>query len=504
MDKNKPFTIPFLPSASTLVGPYFVFVFFIMMYFPITSLVATSWSRMGDRYGHGWLVFVVFLFMVKEVDQKYSFQQNQLRTNLLLWCALLGGGGVVVAAFIMSIQVVMMNLLPILLLFCFAAAFGVSYAKKMLLPCFYLFCGLPIWNYINTILQTVTSLVVGSWLQWMDFTAYISGNTIVIPSGVFEVAGGCSGFKYFISSVAISLLYGFLYANSIAKKIGVFLLAISLAIVANWIRVAIVVYVGYETQMQHDWVRDHDNMGWVVYGLSLIPFFWVANKMTIGFTDDEEAISKSDLSLRSVWQKVGKLRLITTLIVICFPFSLFYLINGVWVEHAVPQRMPAEEWRVLETKNNTWQPELFNETTYSVNTFYDPDSHLTFDVHKASFLGLSGQSDPFFYLNTLIPDNWKLLKSIEFNLIDDVLVRQLIVENDDQGKVIIHAWYEAGDYVGVSRLKLKLGILRSFMSGSVGQSFVAFSQRCENEKCESAVQQNLHFVQKWFTLNYAY
>lgn len=485
-----------------IAGVFFIVAAFLLAYSPVALLIAKNWSNFGDRYGHGWLVFFVFIFMVRKVDKETVIQAGGTSKSLVWWTLLLGFGLVVFAAYIMNVQAIMMNLLPVLLWFNFAALFGVAYAKKMLLPCLFLYSGLPIWNYINTTLQSMTSFVVGDWLQWLGFTAYIHENTIIIPSGIFEIAGGCSGFKYFISSVAISLLYGFLYADTVVKKVSVFLIAVLLAIIANWIRVAIVVYVGYESQMEHPWVKDHDNMGWVVYGFSLIPFFWLASKITANFTNIENVETPPTRSIVEIWKHQGRGRLVTTLAVVCLPCALFSIMKIMWLEKAVEEKYTVKDWRVWESVNNAWRPELFNETTYDAESYYDPDSHYSFDVHYATFLGLSGQSDPFYYLNTLVPNQWTLIKSTEVVLVDDVLIDELIVENEEQEKVLIHAWYEAGDYVGVNRLKLKLNIFKSFFEGRFGQRLIAFSQQCESENCEYVAGQNLQFAHNWFTLNH--
>jgi len=50
-------------------------------------------------------------------------------------------------------------------------------------------------------------------------------NYVHIPSGTFEIAGGCSGLHFFIVALAISALYGELQRDSIKIRVALICLA---------------------------------------------------------------------------------------------------------------------------------------------------------------------------------------------------------------------------------------------------------------------------------------
>jgi len=52
-----------------------------------------------------------------------------------------------------------------------------------------------------------------------------------------------------------------------------------IALVANWLRVAGIVWIGYLTEMQSEMIQDHYMYGWFVFAIFLIPIFWFDQKL---------------------------------------------------------------------------------------------------------------------------------------------------------------------------------------------------------------------------------
>ena len=51
-----------------------------------------------------------------------------------------------------------------------------------------------------------------------------------------------------------------------ARRLVVVLIAAAAAVLGNMVRVFIVVYLGYATDMQHPLIRDHLALGWYLFG----------------------------------------------------------------------------------------------------------------------------------------------------------------------------------------------------------------------------------------------
>ena len=127
-------------------------------------------------------------------------------------------------------------------------------------------------------LQYLTVEVVTYFVRLTPMTAYIEGAYIHVPEGVIWVKEGCSGHKYFVAAGALALIVIAYDRRSLTRSLHVLATAILLSLIANWVRVFILVLVGYYSGLDHPLMADHDNLGWVVFGVMMLPFFYIASK----------------------------------------------------------------------------------------------------------------------------------------------------------------------------------------------------------------------------------
>jgi exosortase len=92
---------------------------------------------------------------------------------------------------------------PALLMATLWAACGPKNARRFALRLTYLYVAMPVWTLLLEPLRRLTVLVVTSWIRVADLPAYFEGNFIHVPSGTFEVQGGCAGLRYAIIAVAL-------------------------------------------------------------------------------------------------------------------------------------------------------------------------------------------------------------------------------------------------------------------------------------------------------------
>jgi exosortase/archaeosortase family protein len=115
-------------------------------------------------------------------------------------------------------------------------------------------------------------------LRVVGIPAYFQSNELHLPAGVLAVEGGCSGLHFFVVAMAIATLYWRLTAMK--RPVVLFVLAASLAILSNWLRVFAIAVAGYLTNMQHYLVRvEHYRFGWVVFAMGMAGFFFIAGRM---------------------------------------------------------------------------------------------------------------------------------------------------------------------------------------------------------------------------------
>src|SRR5690606_14047274 len=107
-------------------------------------------------------------------------------------------------------------------------------------------------------------------------TALIDGNNIFLPSGTIFIADGCSGLRYLIISLLIGYIMALMNHYRFMQSIGVLVIAVALGLVANWLRIYLLVLIGYLTDMQSSLMRDHETFGWIIFAMIMVPTVYFA------------------------------------------------------------------------------------------------------------------------------------------------------------------------------------------------------------------------------------
>jgi exosortase len=135
---------------------------------------------------------------------------------------------------------------------------------------------IPVWSELTSLLVELSSIMVGHAVKLSKLTALLDGNNIFLPSGTIYIADGCSGLRYF--TIALIMGYTLILMNHYRLKGAVITLgvAIALGLLANWLRIYLLVLIGYHTDMQSSLMHDHETFGWVVFACILIPSVYFA------------------------------------------------------------------------------------------------------------------------------------------------------------------------------------------------------------------------------------
>jgi exosortase len=158
---------------------------------------------------------------------------------------------------------------------CVAVTLGLRAAHTMLIPWAIVMMAMPFWYIAIPILQTITVKVVSGLASSLSLTVLVEGNYFTVPTGVVHVAGGCSGLKYFITSMSIALISSALSKRSLPHSIASVIIAAGFAMLGNWIRVFILLLIGYIEGVDHPLMADHDTLGWIVFAVVMIPWFFI-------------------------------------------------------------------------------------------------------------------------------------------------------------------------------------------------------------------------------------
>ena len=105
-------------------------------------------------------------------------------------------------------------------------------------------------------------------------------NRVHLPSGSFEVAGGCSGLHFLIAALAIAALLGELNGDTPRRRLKVMVLAAAMSVLMNWLRVFSIVLVGHLSQMQNYIVaKSHYGYGWVLFAIMMAVFLYIERRI---------------------------------------------------------------------------------------------------------------------------------------------------------------------------------------------------------------------------------
>jgi EpsI family protein len=144
-------------------------------------------------------------------------------------------------------------------------------------PLLYLFLTVSVWGMFSEPMQEATAWLSAHAVRMLGVPLYREGPYLWIPEGSFLVDQTCSGLRYLMAGLSVGALYAYLSFDDLWRR-GLFLgVTMVWALMVNVVRVTMVIYAGHLTDMQHPWVHEHINMGWVVFGVGLLVLFTIGN-----------------------------------------------------------------------------------------------------------------------------------------------------------------------------------------------------------------------------------
>ena len=249
--------------AATLIT--FVLLLTMVLYQQTVLYLAGKWNeiRLGE-YAHGYLVLAISIYLIVYNREKlaklspcpsYSVLPLVFLT-VLLW----------LAAVLVDVQMLQtVGLLGVLFTVVWALS-GHQVIKILAFPVLFIGFAIPVWFPLSPLLQSITADVVFWIIRIIEVPAFRQENMIVVPGGTFSIEEACSGLRYLLAALTLGSLYAYLNYVSLSARAAVVLVAAGTALLANILRVFIVVYLGYSTEMQHPWVADHLMLGWYLFG----------------------------------------------------------------------------------------------------------------------------------------------------------------------------------------------------------------------------------------------
>lgn len=438
--------------------------------YPSTVYLLNEWMQWDQALSQGFAclgLVVYFIWRLPLIETTQEKSPSIIWTFLLLgsslgWC-LVQLGNLQLPAYFATFTLIFLLL---------ASSLNFSAVKKTI-PILGIFLfALPFWS--GQLLVELSSLVVGFILQLSDLTLHIQDNQILTPWGTIIIADGCSGLRYFIISLLLAYLLCLLNSYSIKTGALVFLLAIALGLITNWLRITIIVLIGYHTEMTHSLVRDHELFGWILFAIIMFPALYFAPQY------------KTNLSP------------ITT----HYRFSLWILLawlSGPVIYFLIPFHTADKNPIQLKLQNHyalSWaKPGLFLHYPPADQILNKGIKHADIDIHiELMLLSAKQKQDKLVpYMGSLYDDyQWRLTSNQAYSnsKID-------ILENRQTRERILLAYrYQVGDWITASYSKAKLLQIPAKLTNQHYFGFWSAQIICKSN-CSSELVVMKGFVEYW-------
>lgn len=252
------------PSSWLKAGIY-ALALVLVYYSALTRMVLHDWAK--EDYSHCMIVPLVVLYLVWEKRKELAVTPSRgswtglipfLLGFILFWLGELGGE---FFTLYISFWLVIVGLLWL--------HHGWEKIKVMWFALVMMLAAFPFPNFINvriTFQLRLISSKIGVWmLHLYGMSAYREGNVIDLGFTQLQVVDACSGLRYVMPLLVLSLLLAYWFRAHLWKRVVLFLSAIPLAIFINSFRIAAtgILYSMFGAQVAEGFF--HGFSGWLIF-----------------------------------------------------------------------------------------------------------------------------------------------------------------------------------------------------------------------------------------------
>jgi len=156
---------------------------------------------------------------------------------------------------------------------------GSANIPRLLIVWLFLFFSLPYYSQVASLLRPLTIIVTEGLIGIAGIPVLVQEYFVAIPEGIFFIAQGCSGLRVMTINLLLLFLYSIMSRFNIYQILQGLIVAVVIALLANWLRVIIVILFAHNFGIDHGFVQDHVNFGWFLYVALLVPYFYLMLKI---------------------------------------------------------------------------------------------------------------------------------------------------------------------------------------------------------------------------------
>ena len=408
----------------------------------------------SHSYSHGLLLLLVSLFLIGSKPHAVTGSQG----NIVFLLLLAGLIGIYALAALAKIEVILRFLMPCFMVAATGAVFGYRNLKKFFIPFALLFFTVPSWSIVSPVFQSIAANVIASFSMLIGIPTYIEGNSVAIPNGTFLVAEGCSGVRYILVALSIALINSELSHFKTRSQIISLSLAFLLAVVANWVRIEVIVLYAHQYGMSHPIIADHNSLGWIVFAVFMLFYFLLLPYVTRQ-GEKEQAISPEPLQARQKWLALA---------------SIAVLALGAAIPAYVYQQAPLTPL----AQENTRQAAMYNFTRPTREQHQQEQQHNS--RHTWSMLEYDMRdrdADITNQENRPISKRYRIKEVITDQVAGHAL--KTFILTDNRKEYIYSFWYRSGELFTTSLTKVKLASVLNLLKGDYINRAYFVATECE-------------------------
>ena len=470
----------------------------LVSYHETVANILAKWNQFQQgEFAHGYLVLAISLYLV--FIKRKTLAALRPCENALALIAVATGSLLWLVATVVDVQMVQDFALLLLVMFVIWTVTGSRIARQLLLPVLFLVFAISVWSPLASLLQELTADLVFWMTRAAGVPAMRQDHMIVLPAGRLSIDEACSGLRYLLAALTLGVLYAYLNFRNVWARILVVVIAVVAAVASNIIRVFIVVYLAYSSDMQHPWVSDHLAFGWWLFGGVLIMLMVIdiaLSRRKGGRPDIIPAAFASDAGqtcVHSGLYRVGVL-LLAAALVVSGPVVASLLERQAGTAATVRIELPVgtQGWSGPVATEDSWTPRFHGAV--SNKQAYRKQGH-TVLLYVGSYSVQRQGSELISDLNSIAdPSQWRLKYAHGRPIMngDQKVLEQRMISTAGQQRLVWY-WYRVARMPTTNRYMAKLLQVYGLLIGRPEASLIAVATDIEGD-VQDARQQLKDFI----------
>ncbi|MEE9302496.1 MAG: exosortase A [Thiotrichaceae bacterium] len=435
------------------------------------------------EYGHGYLILAVSGYLILRNRQALSLLTPC--PSYLALLPILAISSLWILAVLVDVLLLQVISLLLFILTIVWAMFGNQLTRKLLFPILFIGFAIPIWFPLNSVLQDLSANVVFRFIRVLGIPAFLHENEIVLPAGTLSITKACSGLRYFLPGLALGALYGYLNYVTYSARLIVLLISAGAAVLVNIIRVFIVVYFGYVTDMQHPFVRDHLALGWYLFGGMVIILLVVDTWLNHHCQSPQSSNTNTN---RSISCGKGKLQhmviLVSSIVLLSIgPVTLYQIDHKSSLEHTKTElEFPSGTggWKGPVDSDNDWMPKYRGAITKK-QAYRKDNKHI--DLYIGYYQVQKQSKELIYYANRISnQDIWRSLNPKgRIRQTKNRVVLEQLLERDSGEQRLVWYWYRVAEQDTVNAYQAKALQALGLVTGNSQAYITAIAINCDDD-----------------------